>query len=89
MVEDIVAIAIGEVRYREPLAMMLLRALFEGNTVQDLVTETGIPEERIRMRLNAAEQFLAGMKRGPERPARRARQTWTGSVSALTGMAPF
>ena len=54
------AIAIGEVRYREPLAIVLLRSLCQGKTVEDLVTETGIPAERIRMRVEAAERFLAG-----------------------------
>ena len=54
------ALAIGDVRYREPLAVVLLRSLCQGKTVEDLVKETGIPEERIRMRVDAAERFLAG-----------------------------
>ena len=49
----------SESRYREPLALTLLRAFCAGKTVEELVAETGIPEERLRLRLKAAERYFA------------------------------
>lgn len=54
------ALVISEVRYREPLAVMLLRAVCQGRTIEELVAETGLPEERIRMRIEAARRYLSG-----------------------------
>lgn len=48
-----------EVHYREPLALELLRSFYQGKTLQELVSETGIPEHRIRMRVEAAERYFA------------------------------
>ena len=41
-----------------PLALQLLEQHWTGKTVEQLSRETGIPSDRIEMRLNAAEVYL-------------------------------
>ncbi len=41
-----------------PLALQLLEQHWTGKTVEQLSLETGIPPERIEMRLHAAEVYL-------------------------------
>jgi hypothetical protein len=42
----------------KPLAVHLLEEHRNGKTVEQLASETGIPSERIEMRLNAAKPYL-------------------------------
>jgi hypothetical protein len=53
----------------EPLAMTLLRCVCGGTSVEDLARETGIPEVRIRARVQAAERYLESQLPYSSRPA--------------------
>lgn len=41
-----------------PFALQLLEQHWNGKTVEQLSRETGIPSDRVEMRLNAAEVYL-------------------------------
>jgi hypothetical protein len=41
-----------------PFALQLLEQHWNGKTVEQLSRETGIPSDRIKMRLNAADLYL-------------------------------
>ena len=41
-----------------PVALQLLEEHWNGKTVEQLSRETGIPSDRVEMRLNAAEVYL-------------------------------
>ena len=59
-----------------PLAVELLEAYRNGKSVEELSSETGIPADRIEVRLRAAAAFLRRAKgRGEwfEAPRRRSR----------------
>jgi hypothetical protein len=44
--------------WEEPFALQLLEQHRRGKTIEQLARETGIPAERIEMRLNAATAYL-------------------------------
>ncbi len=44
---------------REPLAVELYRRFINGETVEQISAELGIPAERVHQRLNAAAAYLA------------------------------
>ena len=60
-----------EDRRLKPFALQLLEEHRNGKSVEELSRETGIPAERIGMRLSAAADFLE--RTSGHRPARRAR----------------
>jgi hypothetical protein len=68
-----------------PFAVQLLEEHRDGKSVEELSSETGIPAERIEMRLNAAADYLrrgaetdrTGVRRIPERKGLRRQRSPT------------
>lgn len=43
----------------EPFAVIVYRRYLRGETIEELAVSLGIPAERIRTRIRAAEEYLA------------------------------
>ena len=61
-----------EVRTREPLAVELLRRYQEGEELEELVASTGLPQDKVvvRLRVAALRQKDCAARRAWETPAR-------------------